>query len=47
MFLYPYRRAAESHCAMHAVLPHAFDEFRGRDGSIAITVSPLKALMKN
>ena len=31
----------------YAVLPYAFDEFRGRDGSIAIIVSPLKALMKN
>ena len=27
----------------YAVLPYAFDEFRGRDGSIAIIVSPLKA----
>ena len=31
----------------YAVLPYAFDEFRGQDGSIAIIVSPLKALMKN
>ena len=31
----------------YALLPYAFDEFRGRDGSIAIIVSPLKTLMKN
>ena len=31
----------------YAVLPYALDEIRGRDGSIAIIVSPLKALMKN
>ena len=27
----------------YVVLPYAFDEFRGRDGSIAIIVAPLKA----
>ena len=44
MLLY---RAAESHCSMLFCHIPLIDEFRGRDGSIAIIVSPLKTLMKN